>query len=52
MDRAPRLTPAPLAADAARARQLGAWLRRAGRALWQALRPYGTAAWRHPPRGA
>ena len=21
-------------------------------ATWQALRPYGVASWRHPPRGA
>jgi hypothetical protein len=56
MDRAERLVatdPAPRGARlAALGRRLGAWLGWAGRALWRALRPYGTAAWRHPPRGA
>ncbi len=28
------------------------WSRRGGAALWRSLRPYGTASWRHPPRGA
>jgi hypothetical protein len=28
------------------------WLCRGGAAVWRALRPYGRAAWRHPPRGA
>jgi hypothetical protein len=28
------------------------WTRRGAGALWRSLRPYGTASWRHPPRGA
>lgn len=56
MDRAEWLVgtdPAPRGGGlAAWGRRLGAWLGRAGRELWRALRPYGTAAWRHPPRGA
>ena len=30
----------------------GRGARRGGAALWRSLRPYGTASWRHPPRGA
>ena len=28
------------------------WTRLGAAALWRSLRPYGTASWRHPPRGA
>ncbi len=35
-----------------RLRTLWRWLCRGGAAVWRALRPYGRAAWRHPPRGA
>jgi hypothetical protein len=28
------------------------WTRRGAVVVWRALRPYGTASWRHPPRGA
>jgi hypothetical protein len=28
------------------------WTRRGAVVVWRSLRPYGTASWRHPPRGA